>query len=280
MSRPDVSALCIRARCNRTAAIPELLDCNAFAQRPESPMMPSDHSRQPFERTHWSMVMQADAPQATDARDALVELCVRYWYPIYAYVRRAGTAPAIAQDITRSFLQHLFRALPRTAELRRRRDDFATTCWRACALSLPSDWRSRLVARSSPNWPSRRRISNCATSATTPARNRPSRPTSRVSRSSCSRARSRGCARRRARPGASTCTRRLNRSSRLIHRQPKAGRTGAASGYALALIVMALKRLRQRFRELIDAELADTVASADELLAEQQALYAVLRECG
>jgi hypothetical protein len=46
------------------------------------------------------------------------------------------------------------------------------------------------------------------------------------------------------------------------------------------MIVMALKRLRQRFRELIDSELADTVASADELLAEQQALYAVLRECG
>ena len=41
---------------------------------------------------------------------------------------------------------------------------------------------------------------------------------------------------------------------------------------------VALRRLRQRFRELIDTELADTVASADELLAEQHALFAVLRE--
>jgi len=39
---------------------------------------------------------------------------------------------------------------------------------------------------------------------------------------------------------------------------------------------MALKRLRQRFRELVREELADTVASADELAAEQQALLAAL----
>jgi hypothetical protein len=45
----------------------------------------------------------------------------------------------------------------------------------------------------------------------------------------------------------------------------------------LALVV-ASKRLRQRFRELIGDELADTVSSAEELIAEQQALHALLRE--
>ena len=35
--------------------------------------------------------------------------------------------------------------------------------------------------------------------------------------------------------------------------------------------------MRLRFRELIDTELADTVASADEMLAEQQALFAILQ---
>jgi RNA polymerase sigma-70 factor (ECF subfamily) len=44
----------------------------------------------------------------------------------------------------------------------------------------------------------------------------------------------------------------------------------------LALVV-ALKRLRQRFRELVGEELADTVTSSDDLAAEQQALHAVLR---
>ena len=44
----------------------------------------------------------------------------------------------------------------------------------------------------------------------------------------------------------------------------------------LALVV-ALKRLRQRFRELVGEELADTVTSPDDLAAEQQALHAILR---
>jgi RNA polymerase sigma-70 factor (ECF subfamily) len=42
------------------------------------------------------------------------------------------------------------------------------------------------------------------------------------------------------------------------------------------VVVMALKRLRQRYRELVREELADIVASPDELAAEQQALFAAL----
>ena len=41
-------------------------------------------------------------------------------------------------------------------------------------------------------------------------------------------------------------------------------------------LVMALKRLRQRFRELAAEELVDTVASAEDLVTEQDALLAVL----
>jgi hypothetical protein len=45
-------------------------------------------------------------------------------------------------------------------------------------------------------------------------------------------------------------------------------------------IVVALKRLRQRLRELASEELADTVSSTDELVAEQQALFSVLQGAG
>jgi hypothetical protein len=42
-------------------------------------------------------------------------------------------------------------------------------------------------------------------------------------------------------------------------------------------LTLALKRLRQRLRDLAGRELADTVASPDDLAAEQAALLAVLR---
>jgi len=42
--------------------------------------------------------------------------------------------------------------------------------------------------------------------------------------------------------------------------------------------VLALKRLRQRFRELAGQELADTVTSPEDLANEQAALHAALRD--
>lgn len=37
-------------------------------------------------------------------REALDWLCDRYWYPVYAYIRRRKHAPAEAQDLTQGFL--------------------------------------------------------------------------------------------------------------------------------------------------------------------------------
>jgi hypothetical protein len=42
------------------------------------------------------------------------------------------------------------------------------------------------------------------------------------------------------------------------------------------VLVLALKRLRQRFRELVREELADTVLSVEEMEAEQRVLLAAL----
>jgi RNA polymerase sigma-70 factor (ECF subfamily) len=52
--------------------------------------------------------------------------------------------------------------------------------------------------------------------------------------------------------------------------------SGTLGTRPLALVV-ALKRLRQRYRELADEELAETVTSAEELEAERAALHAALR---
>lgn len=61
-----------------------------------------------FTNTHWSRVrLAADPAERTRAADALEYLCRTYWYPLYAYVRRCGTDPDEAQDLTQEFFSRL-----------------------------------------------------------------------------------------------------------------------------------------------------------------------------
>lgn len=53
------------------------------------------------------MVAAAGQGSSPESRRALAELCEAYWYPLYAYVRRRGLPPAEAQDATQSFLAEL-----------------------------------------------------------------------------------------------------------------------------------------------------------------------------
>jgi RNA polymerase sigma factor (sigma-70 family) len=62
-----------------------------------------------FATTHWSLVEAAKPDEAsqTRARDALGELCRAYWYPLYAFVRSRGYSAADAQDLTQSFFARM-----------------------------------------------------------------------------------------------------------------------------------------------------------------------------
>jgi RNA polymerase sigma-70 factor (ECF subfamily) len=60
-----------------------------------------------FVTTHWSVVLAAGEGGSHSAADALEKLCRVYWYPLYAFVRRLGTTPSDAQDLTQGFFLHL-----------------------------------------------------------------------------------------------------------------------------------------------------------------------------
>ncbi len=60
-----------------------------------------------FATTHWSVVVTAGQGSSPEARQALAELCEDYWYPLYAYLRRRGFQPAESQDLTQGFLAHM-----------------------------------------------------------------------------------------------------------------------------------------------------------------------------
>ena len=65
-------------------------------------------ARQPvFATTHWSVVLAAGRSDVPQARAALEQLCQTYWYPLYAYVRRRGHARADAEDLTQAFFAWL-----------------------------------------------------------------------------------------------------------------------------------------------------------------------------
>ncbi len=56
-----------------------------------------------FATTRWSVVLAAGQGDSTCAYDALSRLCQTYWYPLYAYARRHGHSPPDAQDLTQEF---------------------------------------------------------------------------------------------------------------------------------------------------------------------------------
>jgi RNA polymerase sigma-70 factor (ECF subfamily) len=73
------------------------------------PWIPGDCS---FPSTDWSIVRAAASPNDATAKAALENLCLHYWHPIYAFIRRegirlSGTPKAGAQDVTQEFFAHI-----------------------------------------------------------------------------------------------------------------------------------------------------------------------------
>jgi RNA polymerase sigma-70 factor (ECF subfamily) len=60
-----------------------------------------------FATTHWSVVLEAGEDGSPSATTAMERLCRTYWYPLYAYVRRAGYSTEDAQDLTQDFFARL-----------------------------------------------------------------------------------------------------------------------------------------------------------------------------
>jgi RNA polymerase sigma factor (sigma-70 family) len=55
-----------------------------------------------FSTTNWSVVLEAQG-RSPAAQEALEKLCRTYWRPVYSFIRREGTGPEEAEDLTQSF---------------------------------------------------------------------------------------------------------------------------------------------------------------------------------
>ena len=57
-----------------------------------------------FPTTHWSILLQSGEQHANEA---LAKICRRYWYPLYAFLRRSGNNSQDAQDLTQGYFAHI-----------------------------------------------------------------------------------------------------------------------------------------------------------------------------
>ena len=60
-----------------------------------------------FDTTQWTMVVAAGDSQHPGSSAALEDLCHAYWYPLYVYLRRRGYSQEEAEDVVQGFFTQL-----------------------------------------------------------------------------------------------------------------------------------------------------------------------------
>jgi RNA polymerase sigma factor (sigma-70 family) len=100
-----------------------------------------DVSRAPvFATTHWTIVLAAGRSDTTRAGAALEKLCQNYWFPLYAYVRRRGYSKEDAEDLTQAFFAR-FLARNYLAGLSAERGRFRAFLLASLKHFLINDWK-------------------------------------------------------------------------------------------------------------------------------------------
>lgn len=80
---------------------------NGGSEHPRDEASSGENRRPLFTTTHWSVVLATGAAESSRAQEAVSRLCRSYWYPLYAYVRRRGCSAEDAEDLTQEFFARL-----------------------------------------------------------------------------------------------------------------------------------------------------------------------------
>jgi RNA polymerase sigma factor (sigma-70 family) len=70
---------------------------------PQEPVRQRGH----FPTTSWTVIRTVREGTEEQARAALESFCRTYWYPVYAYCRRSGFPVETAKDLTQTYFQQL-----------------------------------------------------------------------------------------------------------------------------------------------------------------------------
>lgn len=227
------------------------------------------------------MVRRAGRHDTVGAIEALARLCQIYWFPLYAQVRRRGYSAHDAQDLTQEFFARLL-ANDTLALADPKRGRFRSFVLTALKNFLTDEWKkSRAVKRGSGAWP----ISIDLDAAERQFHAEPVDACSSPDKT---------FDRQWALILLETVLTRLEREYVSVGKEKqfavlKQALTGASAAQPYATLArelgategsvkVAVHRLRRRYRELLEAEIAQTVASPDDASAELQELFRALAE--
>jgi len=234
--------------------------------------------RPAFVTTQWSVVLAAGRADTTLARDALARLCQTYWYPLYAYVRHRGHTAHDAQDLTQEFFARLLEknSLGRVS---RERGKFRSFLLGAMNHFLVDEWKR---ARAQKRGGGRQLLSLDAHDAETRFGREP------VDKVTPERLFEQNW----ALALLDNVYHRLRREYETAGRKPmfdalKFSLTGSRSavsyaelakrlGLTEATVKVAVHRLRQRYRQLLREEVAQTVAGPGDVEEELRGLFRAL----
>ncbi len=237
-----------------------------------------------FHTTRWSIILSSleEGTDGEKARVALSHLCRTYWRPVFAFISRLGYSVPDAQDLTQDFfvmilngnlleqaapergrfrsllvksLQHFLRDAHAKGAARKRGGEVEFVSWDEWMAEAPS--RLTVPTRALESW-TPERIFDVRWAATIAER------ALRGLQEECA-----GLGRQRVFDAlqSSLSAEREDISYEALARE---------LGVGLAEIRNALHRLRQRYRQLLRAEVANTVQSPDEVEGELRYLVAAL----
>jgi RNA polymerase sigma-70 factor (ECF subfamily) len=236
---------------------------------------PTRRSDAVFVTTHWSVVLSARNEESPRCAEALETLCRTYWYPLYAYVRRLGHPPADAQDLTQEFFARLLQK-HYLQSVDHEKGKFRTFLLVALQRFLANEWDRQHAQKRGGFAPVVPIDQELAESRFATELGHTLQPDVLFERQWAMTLLERTMARLQEEYVAT------GRAKLFEHLQSCLAKDESASPYAEiaarlnlteAAVKMAVHRLRARYREILRAEIADTVTSPEEVEEEIRHLF-------
>ena len=228
-----------------------------------------------FPSTLWTLVRSARDGQSTPA---LEKLCRAYWSPLYAYVRREGYSPEDAQDMTQEFFSRMLEDHS-LASVHETKGRFRSFLLASIKHLLANEWKR---ANRQKRGGGQKHFSLEAEIAEGHHRVEPLDPLDpeRVYEKRWAETLlQRALDRLRAEWGSKDTARHFDELKPFLVDKQAAGSfadIAARAGMTEASLKWAVHKLRQRYRELVRDEIAQTVSTAEEIDDEIRHLFSVL----